>query len=45
MESKDGDDHLHHDPDCEVYHKELDNIRELIKHVNQEHKNQHRAAQ
>jgi uncharacterized C2H2 Zn-finger protein len=44
MESKDGDDHLHHRPVCEVYDKEFDDIRELIKHVNQEHKNQHRAA-
>jgi uncharacterized C2H2 Zn-finger protein len=41
MESKDGDDHLHHHPLC---HKEFDDIHELKKHVNQEHKNQHRAA-
>jgi uncharacterized C2H2 Zn-finger protein len=44
MESKDGENHLHHHPVWEVCHKEFDDIHELIKHVNQEHKNQHGAA-
>jgi len=44
MESKDGEAHLHHHPVCEVCHKEIYDIHELRKLVNQEHKNQHRAA-
>jgi hypothetical protein len=45
MESKEGDDeHLHHHPVCEVCHREFDDIHELSKHVNQEHRNQDRAA-
>jgi uncharacterized C2H2 Zn-finger protein len=43
MESKKGDEHLHH-PVCEVCHREFDDVHELSKHVNQEHRNQDRAA-
>ena len=43
MESKEGDEHLHH-PVCEVCQKEFDDVHELSKHVNQEHRNQDRAA-
>ena len=39
MESKDGDDHLHHYPVSEVCHKEFDDILGMRKHENQEHKN------
>ena len=44
MGSEEGDEHLHHHPVCEVCHKEFDDIHELSKHVNQEHRNQDRAA-
>jgi hypothetical protein len=45
MESKEeGDEHLHHHPVCEVCHREFDDVHELSKHVNQEHRNQDRAA-
>jgi hypothetical protein len=45
MESKEGDDeYLHHHPVCEVCHREFDDVHELGKHVNQEHRNQDRAA-
>jgi hypothetical protein len=44
MESKDGDDHLHHHLVCQVYHKEFDDIHEVRKHADEQHKNQHRAA-
>ena len=51
MESKEGgdehlqgDEHLHHHPLCEVCHREFDDVHELSKHVNQEHRNQDRAA-
>jgi hypothetical protein len=43
MEPKKGDEHLHH-PACEVYQKEFDDVHELSKHVNAEHRNQDRAA-
>ena len=43
MEPKKGDEHLHH-PVCEVCQKEFDNVHELSKHVNAEHRNQDRAA-
>lgn len=43
MESKEGDEHPHH-PVCEVCHREFDDVHELSKHVNQEHRNQDRAA-
>jgi uncharacterized C2H2 Zn-finger protein len=43
MESKRGDEHLHH-PVCEVCQKEFHDVHELSKHVNQEHRNQDRAA-
>jgi hypothetical protein len=33
-------DMVHHYPVCEVCHKESDDIHELSKHVNQEHRNQ-----
>jgi hypothetical protein len=42
MESKKGDEHPHH-PVCEVC-QEFDNVQELSKHVNEEHRNQDRAA-
>jgi hypothetical protein len=38
-----GDEHLHH-PVCEVCQKEFDDVHELSKHVNEEHRNQDRAA-
>jgi hypothetical protein len=44
MGSEEGDEHLDHHPVCEVCHKEFDDIHELSKHVNQEHRNQDRAA-
>jgi hypothetical protein len=46
MESKEGDEHLHHHPVCEVCHREFDDVHvhELSKHVNQKHRNQDRAA-
>jgi hypothetical protein len=44
MGSEEGDEHLHHHPVCEVCHKEFDDVHELSKHVNQEHRNQDRAA-
>jgi hypothetical protein len=44
MGSEEGDEHLHHHPICEVCHKEFDDTHELSKHVNQEHRNQDRAA-
>jgi uncharacterized C2H2 Zn-finger protein len=44
MGSEDGDEHLHHLPVCQVCHREFDDIHELSKHVNQEHRNQDRAA-
>ena len=43
MEPKIGDEHLHH-PVCEVCQMEFDNVHELSKHVNAEHRNQDRAA-
>ena len=43
MEPKKGDEHLHQ-PVCEVCQKEFDDVHELSKHVNQEHRNQERAA-
>jgi uncharacterized C2H2 Zn-finger protein len=43
MGSEKGDEHLHH-PVCEVCQKEFDDVHELSKHVNQEHRNQDRAA-
>ena len=36
MESKEGDEHLHHHPVCEVCHRKFDDVHELGKHVNQE---------
>ena len=44
MGSEEGDEHLHHHPICEVCHKEFDVVHDLSKHVNQEHRNQDRAA-
>lgn len=45
MESKEGDEYLHHGPVCEVCHREFDDVHKLSKHVaNQEHRNQDRAA-
>jgi hypothetical protein len=45
MESKEGDEHLHHHhPVCEVCHRGFDDVHELTKHVHQEHRNQDRAA-
>ena len=44
MEPKNGDEHLHHHPVCEVCQKEFDDVHELSKHVNEEHRNQDRAA-
>jgi hypothetical protein len=41
MEPKKGDEHLHH-PICEVC--QIDDVHELSKHVNEEHRNQDRAA-
>ena len=41
---KEGDEYLHHGPVCEVCHREFDDVHELSKHVNQEHRNQDRAA-
>jgi hypothetical protein len=43
MDPKEGDEHLHH-PVCEVCQKEFDNVHELSKHVNAEHRTQDRAA-
>ena len=43
VEPKKGDEHLHH-PICEVFQKEFDDVHELSKHVNEEHRNQDRAA-
>ena len=43
MDSKKGDEHLRH-PVCEVCQKEFDDVHELSKHVNEEHRNQDRAA-
>ena len=43
MEPRKGDEHLHH-PVCEVCQKEFDDVQELSKHVNEEHRNQDRAA-
>jgi hypothetical protein len=43
MEPKKGDEHLHH-PVCEVCQKEFGDVHELSKHVNEEHRNQDRAA-
>jgi uncharacterized C2H2 Zn-finger protein len=43
MDSRKGDEHLHH-PVCEVCQKEFDDVHELSKHVNEEHRNQDRAA-
>jgi uncharacterized C2H2 Zn-finger protein len=39
MDSKKGDEHLHH-PVCELCQKEFDDVHELSKHVNEEHRNQ-----
>jgi hypothetical protein len=41
--TKKADEHLRH-PVCEVCQKEFDNVHELSKHVNAEHRNQDRAA-
>ena len=43
MEPRKGDEHLHH-PVCEVCQKEFDDVHELSKHVNEEHRIQDRAA-
>jgi hypothetical protein len=44
MESKEGDEHTRHHPECEVCHREFNDVYELSKHVNQEHRNQDSAA-
>jgi hypothetical protein len=44
MGPEEGDEHFHHHPVCEVCHKEFDDVHELSKHVNQEHRNLDRAA-
>ena len=44
MGTEEGDEHLYHHPVCEVCHREFDDIHELSKHVNQEHRNQDRAV-
>jgi hypothetical protein len=41
--TKKRDEHLHH-PVCEVCQKEFNDVHELSKHVNEEHRNQYRAA-
>jgi hypothetical protein len=43
MGSKKGDAHLHHLV-CEICQKEFDDVHELSKYVNEEHRNQDRAA-
>jgi hypothetical protein len=41
--AKKGDEHLYR-PVCEVCQKEFDDVPELSKHVNAEHRNQDRAT-
>ena len=43
MGPEEGDEHFHHHPVCEVCRKEFDDVHELSKHVNQEHRNLDRA--
>jgi hypothetical protein len=44
MESKEGDEHLHNHPVCEVCQRKFDDIQELNKHLDQEHTNQDRGT-
>ena len=44
MRTEEGDEHFHHHPVCEVCHEEFDDVRELNKHMNQDHSSHDRAV-